>query len=116
MACTDWAFFRTTPRVMNTHMMDEANTADRPTAANSPAQRSMSKPTRTATIISTVVANSIRSISTAIFANSTEPRPIGSERNRSMTPELKSWLKPVPTPWDRVMLIIAIMPGITYWT
>ncbi len=33
-----------------------------------------------------------------------------------MTPELKSWLKPVPTPWDRVMLIIAIMPGITYWT
>ncbi len=97
-------------------MIEEANSADRPTVANSPAQWWMWNPTRTATTISTAVANSMRASSTAIFANSTDPRPIGSVRNRSMTPLLKSWLKPVPTPCDRVMLIIAIMPGMTYCT
>lgn len=41
---------------------------------------------------------------------------MGSERKRSMTPELKSWLKPVPTPWAMFMPIMAMRPGMTYWT
>ncbi|BFO20956.1 hypothetical protein SHKM778_73440 [Streptomyces sp. KM77-8] len=98
IACTDCAFFITTPSVRKIHISAEPNTADSPTAANSPGQLLMSKPTSTPTTIRIAVAISIRTISTEIFANSTEPRPMGIERKRSMTPVLKSWLNPVPTP------------------
>lgn len=42
MACTDCALFIITPRVRNTHISAEPNTADRPIEASRPAQCLMS--------------------------------------------------------------------------
>lgn len=62
------------------------------------------------------MATRSRSISTTTLAMSTDPRPMGRDRKRSMMPFWKSSLKPVPTPCAMFMLIIATMPGITYCT
>jgi len=59
--------------------------------------------------------SSERRLSEISLEISTEARPMGRVRNRSITPVWKSEFRPVPTAIARLIPICPSIPGTMYW-